>query len=175
MQLWSSTVAVLCCATTRAWVRNAWFDSGYIFCVNSRRASWTNSQIFYVKVELRILRSILASLPANMAERGSGRARRPRQWHAFYWFCWYFCTSRCVPDVCRHVGMHTLRSVHSRCFGSSIFTRIFGHYFYEPLVLCRVSLSRHVALVDFFGTPRRRVLRCRGLGVAGSPGVWTPR
>ena len=40
---------------------DAWFDIGYIFCVSSRRASWTISHIFYVKVELWILWSILAS------------------------------------------------------------------------------------------------------------------
>ena len=47
------------------------FDSGYIFCVSSRRASWTNSRIFYVKVELWILRSILVSL-CKHGRRGSG-------------------------------------------------------------------------------------------------------
>ena len=27
-------------------MRNAWFDSGYIFCVSSRMASWTNFSHF---------------------------------------------------------------------------------------------------------------------------------
>ena len=34
--------------------------------------------------------------------RGSGRAcRRQRQWHVQGWFCWWRCTSRCVPFDCR--------------------------------------------------------------------------
>ena len=39
-------------------------------------ASWTNSHIFYVKVELWILRSILVS-SCKHGRRGSGRVRRP--------------------------------------------------------------------------------------------------
>ena len=39
--------------------------------------------------------------------------------------------------------MRTLRSV--QMLQVSIFTRNFGHYFYEPLV-CRVFSSRHIAL-----------------------------
>ena len=43
---WLGCRRARCCATTGAWVRNAWFDSGYIFCVSSRRASCTNSSHF---------------------------------------------------------------------------------------------------------------------------------
>ena len=43
---WLGCRRARCCATTGAWVRNAWSDSGYIFCVSSRRASWTNSSHF---------------------------------------------------------------------------------------------------------------------------------
>ena len=46
-----------------------------MFCVSSRRASWTNSHIFYVKVELWIIWSILVS-SCKHGRRGSGRFRR---------------------------------------------------------------------------------------------------
>ena len=40
--------------------------------------------------------------PREHGRRRSGRARRLlRQWPAFLWFCWYFRTSRHVPDDCR--------------------------------------------------------------------------
>ena len=67
--------------------------------------------------------------------------RLQSQWHAFYWFCLSWCTSRCVPDVCRQVGMLRFRS----------FTMNSGHYFHEPLVLCSIFSSRHVAPDDFLG------------------------
>ena len=46
-----------------------------LFCVSSRRASGTNSHIFYEKVELWILRSILVS-SCKHGRRGSGGVRR---------------------------------------------------------------------------------------------------
>ena len=73
------------------------------------------SHKFYVKVELQILRSILASLPAKHGRRGSGRARRQRQWHVFYWLCWYFCTSRVFPMIAGRLAC-TRREVCT-CFG----------------------------------------------------------
>ena len=52
---------------------------------------------FLVTGWTRILRSILVvSLPANMAEEVAALVV---PWHAFCWFFWYFCTSRCVHDV----------------------------------------------------------------------------
>ena len=54
---------------------HAWFDSGCTFCVSLRRALWNISHIFYVKVELCILRLILVS-SCKHGRRGSGRFRR---------------------------------------------------------------------------------------------------
>ena len=79
-----------------------------------------------------------------------------------------FRTSGCVPDVCRQVGMRTLRSV--QMLRVSIFTRNFGHYFYEPLVLCRVFSSRHISPGGALDDEESFVVE--GLGeVAGSYGV----
>ena len=65
-----------------------------------------------------------------------------------------FRTSRCVPDDCRQVGIRTLRS--AQMLGVSFFTRNFGHYFYEPLVLCRVFSSAVGMLRQMiFWSPRR--------------------
>ena len=65
-----------CCAMTGAWVRNAWFDSGYISCVSSRTASWTNSSHFLREGGTLDPQVDSCFFPANMAEEGSGRARR---------------------------------------------------------------------------------------------------
>ena len=71
---------------------------------------------------LWVLRSILvASLLANMAEEevaalvvnnGSGVHSTG--------FAGISCTSRCVHDDCQQVGMHTVRSVHNRCFDLTV-------------------------------------------------------
>ena len=89
---------------------HAWFDSGCIFCVSLRRGLWKISHIFYVKVELWILRSILVS-SCKHGRRGSGRFCRL---HGSGMHSAGFAGEICVPNDCRHDGMHTLRSVHSR-------------------------------------------------------------
>ena len=49
-------------------------------------------------------------------------------------------------------------------------------YFYEPLVLCRVSSSRHVAPGDFFGAlDDEEFFVVEGSGGGGVAGSLTPR
>ena len=76
------------------------------------------SHIFHVKVELWILRSILASLPANMAEEEVAAfvVNNGNNMH-YIGFAGISAPRAVFPDDCRQVGMHTVRSVHSRCFG----------------------------------------------------------
>ena len=66
--------------------------------------------------------------------------------------------------------MRTLRSV--QMLRVSIFTRNFGHYFYEPLV-CRVFSSRHIALGEALDDEEFFVVE--GSGGGGVAGSLTPR
>ena len=156
----------------------AWFDSGYMLCVSLRMAFGRISHNFFVigKTLDPEFDSRRFS-PCEHGRSGSGRARRQLwQWHAFCWFCCCFCTSRCVSG-----RMPAGRHAHGeKCAQSmlrfSSFTRNFVHYFYEPLVLCSIFSSRHVAPGDFLepSTTKSSSLS-RAREVAGSPGVWTPR
>ena len=76
----------------RSWVlflRNAWFDSGYMVCDSSLGAFGRASRIFYVEVETRILKSMLSCSP----RRGS------RSVHSR-------CFS-CIAEVVAHKNLHT--------------------------------------------------------------------
>ena len=109
---------LLCPSVQRLWAAQYWFDYGYMFCI-IQGGFWKNLYNFLHEGVDWILRSILvasllAHIPKSAAlvvDYGSGML--------FGGFYWYFCTSRCDPDVCRHDGMHTVRSVHSRCFSCS--------------------------------------------------------
>ena len=58
----------------------------------------------------------------------------------------------------------------------SSFTRISGHYFYEPLVLCRVFHSQHVAPGDFLGAlDDEELFVVEGSGFGGVAASQTPR
>ena len=83
--------------------------------------------------------------------------------------------SRC----CRHDGMHTVRSVHCRCFSYLSCTWKSVHYFYDPCVFSAFFCSRNFALVDFLGPSSIHSVKCLragGAGVAGSllPGDSAP-
>ena len=73
-----------------------WFDSGYLFFISL----WMALEEFHI-----VPRGLVDSDPefvASLSLWGHARCQQ-RQWHAFYWFCWSWCTSRCVPDDCRQV------------------------------------------------------------------------
>ena len=76
---------------------NAWFDCGHMFCL-SRVAS---GRIFdfprdWVDSDTEVSSRRLS--PCEHGRRSSCARRRQRPWHAFCWFYWYFCTSRCIHD-----------------------------------------------------------------------------
>ena len=71
--------------------------------------------------------------------------------------------------------MHTLRSVHSRCFCLVVSLGFLCIVSMSPLYFSEFSTVGTLRQVIFWEPRRRRVLRCRGLGgVAGSPGVRLP-
>ena len=92
--------------TTGAWVRNAWFDSGYIFCRQFKEGFQDEFSYIYVKVELWILRSILVSL-CKHGEEEVARSSSTMAVACISWFAGEDATSRCVPGDCRWVGLHT--------------------------------------------------------------------
>ena len=82
----------------------------------------------------------------------------------------------CVPDDCRQVGMHTVRSVHNRCFGCTVSLGILDNISMSPLYFAdvfSVGTLRQVFFWEPSTTKSSSLSRARG--VAGSPGVWTPR
>ena len=115
-------------ASSSSWTRSlcplvqrrgcALLGSTVVTCSASSRVAFGRIfPTFLVSGWTRILRSILvASLPVLMPKMKWPRSSSTFAVACFCWNCWYFCTSRCAPDVCRHDVMHTVRSVHSRCF-----------------------------------------------------------
>ena len=75
---------------------------------------------FLVKGWTRILRSILvASLPVHMPKMKWPRSSSTTAVACFLLVLLVFFHLALCPDVCRHDDMHTVRSVHSRCFSCS--------------------------------------------------------
>ena len=116
------------------------------------------ASIFYVKGETRILRSTTTCFSS------SGHARRQlRQWQVLYWFRWSRCTLAVFPELstCRHAQGEKCAQSMLRL---SCFTRNSGYFFYEPLASGRHFQQSGRCASVFFGSPRRGVLRRRGLG-----------
>ena len=88
--------------------------------------------IFYVKWWTRILRSILvASLPVHMPLMKWPRSSSTKSVACFLDGIAGFLHLALCSRRCRHDGMHTVRSVHSRCFSYLSCTWKSVHYFYE--------------------------------------------
>ena len=175
----SSWTRSLCPFVQRLGARNAWFECGYLLRF-TRVAYGRICTIFYVKGWTRILRSILvASLPVHMPKMKWPRSSSTTSVACFLAGIAGFLHLALCSRRCRHDGMHTVRSVHSRCFSYLSCTWKSVHYFYDPCVFSAFFRSRNFALVDFLGPSSTHSCECSragGAGVAGSllPGDSAP-
>ena len=96
--------------------------------------------IFYVNGWTRILRSILvASLPVHMPKMKWPRSSSTTSVACFLAGIAGFMHLALCSQSCQHDGMHTVRSVHSRCFSYLSCTWKSVHYFYDPCVFSAFS------------------------------------
>ena len=156
-----------CCATTGAWVRNAWLDSGYTFCVSSRRASWTNSSHFLREGGTLDPQVDSCFHPANMAEEEVAALVvymavacillvLPVKLHLA------LCSRRLPPGRLAHA-----RSVHSRCFGRAVSLGFLGIISMSPLYFAEFSAVGTLRQVIFWEpstTKSSSLSRARGSG-----------
>ena len=89
---------------------------------------------------------------------------------SFYWFCWYFRTSRCVPDDCRQVGLHTLKSVHSRCFDFGVSLGILDIVSISPLYSAVFTAGGTLRQVIFWTLDDEEFFVVEGSGRGGVAG-----
>ena len=131
--IWHFQFAVWC------W-RNAWFDCFL------QGGLWKNLYVFlHEGVELWILRLILVLLFSPCSHADDEVAGSSSTKAVACVFCWVFlvlthlalCSRRC-----RYDGMHTVRSVHSRCFSL---------FFLRALCIFSISLQSHFCASGFFG------------------------
>ena len=88
------------------------------------------------------------------------------QWHAISWFAGLHAPHAVFRRLPAGRHAHTEKCADASV---SIFTRNVGHYFHEPLVLCRVFSGRHIAPGGALDDEEFFVVEASW--VAGSPGV----
>ena len=165
---WTSRCTRLC----NDWERAMLDSTVDTCCVSFRVAYGRICTIFYVKGWTRFLRSILvASLPVHMPKMMWPRSSSTTSVACFLAGIAGFLHLALCSRRCRHDGMHTVRSVHSRYFSYLSCTWKSVHYFYDPCVFSAFFCCRNFALVDFWGPRALTVVSARGPVVPESLGV----
>ena len=156
-------------AAGRSWVRGALFDSGYKFCV-SLGDFWKNFWLFYVNGYSRLLRSILVLLfplgevAALVVDTGSGL------------FFTGFAGENAPRAVFPTFAFTQNGEVYTVFASADYFSLEIWTLFLRPpcllqyFQLCAVSASGFLGALD-----DEELFVVEGSGVAGSPGVFTPR